>query len=87
MSTCFVKGYSPLALPMGELSPQVTEREMLVALSGLAVPGHLSQRERQGRVCDIQNGAWMRELYMIDKLEFEGMKNPSVTATPYHLPC
>ena len=33
-----------LALPLGELSPQVTER----ALSVLAALGHLSQRERQG---------------------------------------
>ena len=33
-----------LALPLGELSPQVTER----ALSGLAVLGHISHRKRQG---------------------------------------
>ncbi len=33
----------PLALPLGELSPQVTER----TLSVLATLGHLSQRERQ----------------------------------------
>ena len=33
-----------MALPLGELSPQVTER----ALSVLAVLVHLSQRERQG---------------------------------------
>ena len=26
MPTCYVKGCSPLALPLGELSPQVTER-------------------------------------------------------------
>ena len=32
-----------LALPLGELSPKVTER----ALSVLATLGHLSQRERQ----------------------------------------
>ena len=49
--------YSPLALPLGELSPQVTERGKasflndkinLFALSDLAALGHLSQRERQG---------------------------------------
>ena len=38
-----------LALPLGELSPQVTER----ALSVLAVLGHLSQRERQGFMSQI----------------------------------
>ena len=46
----------PLALPLGELSPQVTERAIppLVgalsqpSLSVLASLGHLSQRERQG---------------------------------------
>ena len=48
---------APLALPLGELSPQVTERGKasflndkinLFALSDLAALGHLSQRERQG---------------------------------------
>ena len=42
---CYVTGCSPLALPLGELSPQVTER---AALSVLAALGHLSRRERQG---------------------------------------
>ena len=28
MPTCYVKGCSPLALPLGELSPQVTERAL-----------------------------------------------------------
>ena len=52
--TCFLEhvtsgqekklGSPSLALPLGELSPQVTER----ALSVLAALGHLSQRERQG---------------------------------------
>ena len=37
---------SLLALPLGELSPKVTER----ALSVLAALGHLSQRERQGMI-------------------------------------
>jgi len=39
-----------LALPLGELSPQVTEglAAFFDALSVLAVLGHLSQRERQG---------------------------------------
>ena len=37
-------GSPSLALPLGELSPKVTER----ALSVLAALGHLSQRERQG---------------------------------------
>ena len=40
-----------MALPLGELSPQVTERALqpfLFALSVLAALGHLSQRERQG---------------------------------------
>mgnify|MGYP006919017885 CR=1 FL=1 len=39
---------SPLALPVGELSPQVTERVLQDALSDLAELGHLSHRERQG---------------------------------------
>ena len=42
----------PLALPLGELSPQATERVLrawtLFTLSVLAALGHLSQRERQG---------------------------------------
>ena len=93
MSTYYVMGRSPLALPLGELSPQVTERVLqpfsndkinlcthiteipvahgvsspceaaghfligccllvwsLVALSVLATLGHLSQRERQGKL-------------------------------------
>ena len=44
----------PLALPLGELSPQVTERDLrlfagaaIVSLSVLAALGHLSHRERQ----------------------------------------
>ena len=40
-----------MALSLGELSPQVTERALqpfLSALSVLAALGHLSQRERQG---------------------------------------
>ncbi len=52
----------PLALPLGELSPQVTERVSqpfsnnkmewsLFTLSVLAALGHLSQRERQGVRC------------------------------------
>ena len=48
MSTYYVMGRSPLALPLGELSPQVTERVLPFALSVLAALGHLSQRERQG---------------------------------------
>ena len=36
-----------LALPLGELSPQVTERALQRTLSVLAALGHLSQRERQ----------------------------------------
>ena len=51
----------PLALPLGELSPQVTERAIppLVgalsqpSLSVLASLGHLSQRERQGGVAAL----------------------------------
>ena len=38
--------FTSLALPLGELSPQVTERENV--LSVLTSLGHLSQRERQG---------------------------------------
>ena len=43
-----------LALPLGELSPQVTERALqavgcVFTLSGFAALSHLSQRERQGR--------------------------------------
>ena len=37
-----------MALPLGELSPQVTERVLPVALSVLAALGHLSHRERLG---------------------------------------
>ena len=37
-----------MALPLGELSPQVTERVLPFALSVLAALGHLSQGERQG---------------------------------------
>ena len=52
-----------MALPLGELSPQVTERVSqpfsnnnkmewsLFTLSVLAALGHLSQRERQGVRC------------------------------------
>ena len=93
MPTYYAAGRSPLALPLGELSPQVTERVLqpfsndkinlcahttkipvvhgvsspceavghfliehcllvwsLVALSVLATLGHLSQRERQGKL-------------------------------------
>ena len=39
--------YTPLALPLGELSPQVTERACF-PLSVFASLSHLSQRERQG---------------------------------------
>ena len=48
MPTYYAAGRSPLALPLGELSPQVTERVLPFALSVLAALGHLSQRERQG---------------------------------------
>ena len=37
-----------MALPLGELSPQVTERVLPFALSVLTALGHLSHRERQG---------------------------------------
>ena len=37
-----------MALPLGELSPQVTERVLPFVLSVLAALGHLSHRERQG---------------------------------------
>ena len=37
-----------MALPLGELSPQVTERVLPFAPSVLAALGHLSHRERQG---------------------------------------
>ena len=56
----------PLALPLGELSPQATEREKapffndkinLFALSVLAPLGHLSHRERQGVLTMIQEQA------------------------------
>ena len=55
-SKCYVTRYTPLAFPLGELSPKVTEREKapflnaklsLSALSVLAALGHLSHRERQ----------------------------------------
>ena len=43
--------HKPLALPLGELSPQATERvwPSQYTLSVLASLGHLSQGERQGR--------------------------------------
>ena len=44
-----VPGYSPLALPPGELSPKVTERVLQPCpLSVFASLSHLSHRERQG---------------------------------------
>ena len=51
MPTYYAAGRSPLALPLGELSPQVTERVLPFALSVLAALVHLSQRERQGMLC------------------------------------
>ena len=36
MPTCYVKGCSPLALPSGELSPQVTERALALPLGELS---------------------------------------------------
>ena len=36
MPTCYVKGCSPLALPLGELSPQVTERVLALPLGELS---------------------------------------------------
>ena len=71
MPTYYVKRCSPVALPLGELSPQVTERELrpfsndnllgcclwvwaLFALSVLAALGHLSHRERQGRLSRVR---------------------------------
>ena len=49
MPTYYAAGRSPLALPLGELSPQVTERglQSLFTLSDLTAFGHLSHRERQ----------------------------------------
>ena len=49
--------YSPLALPLGELSPQVTERALqsfVFALSVLAALGHLAQRERHGTLMEVR---------------------------------
>ena len=49
MPTYYVTRCKPLALPLGELSPQVTERALQpFTLSVLAALGHLSQGERQG---------------------------------------
>ena len=46
-----LSAYANLALPLGELSPQATERALqsrsAYTLSGLASLGHLSQGERQ----------------------------------------
>ncbi len=62
------EGINALALPLGELSPKVTERGLqlflndkikLFALSVLAVLGHLSQRERQGVL------AWYSKLCLL----------------------
>ena len=36
MPTYYVKGCSPLALPLGELSPQVTERVLALPLGELS---------------------------------------------------
>ena len=46
----YVTWYSPLALPLGELSPKVTERVLHLGfpLSVFASLSHLSHRERQG---------------------------------------
>ena len=50
-----IKAPADLALPPGELSPQVTERVLAVTytLSVLALLGHLSQRERQEQAQQI----------------------------------
>ena len=58
LPTYYVMGYSPLALPLGELSPQVTERvlQLVFALSDLAVLGHLSHGERRGVRAGIPSG-------------------------------
>ena len=42
-----ITGSTPLALPLGELSPKVTERALTRTLSDFASLSHLSQRERQ----------------------------------------
>ena len=50
MPTYYVKGCSPLALPLGELSPQVTERAFsLFSLSVFASLNRLSQKETRGQ--------------------------------------
>ena len=38
MPTYYVKGCSPLALPLGELSPQVTERALELTFVGRHLP-------------------------------------------------
>ena len=44
------RGATPLALPLGELSPKVTERAFpLVSLSVFALLSRLSQKEARGQ--------------------------------------
>ena len=59
--------YSPLVLPLGELSPKVTERALppLFPLSVLAALGHLSHRERQGVLANNKQAQQIIPLYLL----------------------
>ena len=59
--------YSPLALPLGERSPQATERVLppLFPLSVLAALSHLSHRERQGVLANNKQAQQIIPLYLL----------------------
>ena len=73
-----------MALPLGELSPQVTERALqsfLFTLSVLAALGHLSQRERHGTLTlsalySAGKPGFMRKVYVPSA---QVVPSPSVT--------
>ena len=59
--------YSPLALPLGELSPQATERVLppLFPISIFASLRHLSQRESQGVLANNKQAQQIIPLYLL----------------------
>ena len=59
--------YSPLVLPLGELSPKVTERVLppLFPRSVFAALSHLSHRERQGMLANNKQAQQIIPLYLL----------------------
>ena len=59
--------YSPLVLPLGELSPKVTERVLppLFPRSVVAALSHLSHRERQGVLANNKQAQQIIPLYLL----------------------